>query len=373
VAQRLQRTLGDHVIADGPARDEFAVLITASHAAAVQAALTAAAEALTQQFWIRQALQINVVIGYAQVPRDAATPEELTRRANLALHSASRKTRGHVAAFKPDLETNFHERTFLTRELRRALAENALDVHYQPIVTASGAVIAGVEALLRWNHPTRGAIPPSVFVPVAEKTGLMPELGSFVLRRALSDAMRWPNIYMSVNLSPVQVRDRAFVDVAMDAIAEAGIEPARVMLEITEGVLIEAPEESKASLDLLRACGIKLALDDFGAGYSNLGYLQKYPIDKIKIDKSFVDPLGQSANGGVFIQAIVALGRALGVQVCAEGVETEQQRVLLRLAGCDEMQGYIFSKPVPREEIDRLLAEKPAETARVTARVAARA
>ena len=165
-------------------------------------------------------------------------------------------------------------------------------------------------------------------------------------------------------MAAFETGDPAFVRVAADAIAEFGIDPASVVLEITEGVLIETPEESKASLEVLRGLGIKLALDDFGSGYSNLGYLQKYPIDKIKIDKSFVDPLGGPAIGGAIIQAIVALARALGLQVCAEGVETEQQRVLLRLAGCDEMQGYLFSKPVPRDEIDRLLAARPAPAAR---------
>jgi EAL domain-containing protein (putative c-di-GMP-specific phosphodiesterase class I) len=255
------------------------------------------------------------------------------------------------------METDFHERTFITRELRLALDGNRLDVHYQPIVTADGGAIAGVEALLRWTHATRGPIPPSVFVPIAEQAGLMQELGSFVLRRALSDTRRWPSIYVSVNLSPLQVRDPRFVGIVSDMMAETGTAPGRVVLEITEGVLIDSPEDTKAGLGVLRALGIRLALDDFGSGYSNLSYLQKFPIDKIKIDKAFVDPLGRSANGGVIIQAVVALGRALGLQVCAEGVETEEQRVMLRLAGCDELQGYLFSKAVPREDIDRLLLQ----------------
>jgi len=236
-----------------------------------------------------------------------------------------------------------------------------LEVHYQPIVTANGGAIAGVEALLRWTHATRGVIPPAVFVPIAEQAGLMQDLGSFVLRRALSDANRWPGIYVSVNLSPLQVRDRGFVGVVADMMAETGTEPCRVVLEITEGVLIDSPEETKAGLEVLRGLGVRLALDDFGSGYSNLGYLQKFPIDKIKIDKAFVDPLGRSANGGVIIQAVVALGRALGLQVCAEGVETEEQRVLLRLAGCDELQGYLFSRAVPREDIDRVLTQSTGE------------
>jgi EAL domain-containing protein (putative c-di-GMP-specific phosphodiesterase class I) len=195
-----------------------------------------------------------------------------------------------------------------------------------------------------------------VFVPVAEEAGLMDRLGEFVLRRAVSDAARWPELYISVNLSPVQVRDRAFVDVVSAVLRESGFEPSRLMFEMTEGVLIDNPDEMTARLQELRALGVRLALDDFGSGYSSLSYLQTLPFDKLKVDRSFVMALNQSANGGVIIQAIVALGRALGMGVVIEGVETEEQRVLLRLAGCSEMQGYLFAKPTPRDEIDRLLA-----------------
>jgi EAL domain-containing protein (putative c-di-GMP-specific phosphodiesterase class I) len=209
---------------------------------------------------------------------------------------------------------------------------------------------------LRWTHPARGAIGPADFIPVAEQMGLMDAIGAFVLRRALLEARHWPDIYVAVNLSPVQVRDRAIVDLVRQALSESGVPPERLVLEITEGVLIDNPEEMLKRIADLHALGVRIALDDFGSGYSNLGYLQKFPLDKLKIDKSFVAALGQSANGGVIIQAIVALGRALGLTVLVEGVETEEQRVLLRLAGCDEMQGFLFARPASAKVIDGLLA-----------------
>jgi EAL domain-containing protein (putative c-di-GMP-specific phosphodiesterase class I) len=255
--------------------------------------------------------------------------------------------------------------------LPRALSAGELELHYQPIVAAQGARIVGVEALLRWTHRERGAIGPALFIPVAEQMGLMDTLGAFVLRRALDDAKRWPDLYVAVNLSPLQVRDASIVDLVRSALAESGVKPARLMLEITEGVLIDNPEEMLKRIEDLHALGVRIALDDFGSGYSNLGYLQRFPLDKIKIDRSFVAALGASANGGVIIQAIVALGRALGLSVLVEGVETEQQRVLLRLAGCDEMQGFLFARPTPPQAIDRLLAQ--AKPSRARAGGAARA
>jgi EAL domain-containing protein (putative c-di-GMP-specific phosphodiesterase class I) len=189
----------------------------------------------------------------------------------------------------------------------------------------------------------------------------MDELGHFVLQRALSDAKNWPDLYVSVNLSPLQVRNRGIVDVVRQALVRSGVAPERLVLEITEGVLIDNPEEMVRRMKELRGLGVRIALDDFGSGYSSLGYLQRFPFDKLKIDRSFVIPLGKSANAAVIVQAIVALGRALGVSIVVEGVETEEQRVLLRLAGCDEMQGFLFARPAAVETIARLT--RPASAA----------
>ncbi|MGH6788790.1 MAG: putative bifunctional diguanylate cyclase/phosphodiesterase, partial [Pseudolabrys sp.] len=249
------------------------------------------------------------------------------------------------------------DETFIRHELPRALAANELHLHYQPIVSAQGALIVGVEALLRWTHPERGAIGPAAFIPVAERMDLMDDLGAFVLRRALTDAKRWPGLYVAVNLSPVQMRASAIVDLVRATLYETGVSPSRLVLEITEGVLIDKPDDMLRRIEELHALGVRIALDDFGSGYSSLGYLQRFPFDKLKIDRSFVAPLGRAANASVIVQAIVALGRALDVTVVVEGVETEEQRVLLRLAGCDEMQGFLFAKPAAADEITRMLAQ----------------
>jgi diguanylate cyclase (GGDEF)-like protein len=338
--------------------DEFALVIAASDMAAAEASMASLAGALARPFWIdEQVVQVGVTAGLAHAPRDAQNRDELIRCTDLALRSAKKKQRGGIAYFEPAMEVEFEDRRFLEKELRRALDEKALEVHYQPIVSADGTRIVGAEALLRWTHPQRGAIPPMQFVPVAEQSGLMGRLGEFVLRRAIADARRWPGLYMAVNLSPVQVRDPALVELVSDTLARNDVPPSRLMLEVTEGVLIDNPDEAKARLDALKALGIRLALDDFGTGYSSLTYLQRFNFDKLKIDRGFVTPLGRDAGSTVLMQAIVALGRALDLTLLAEGVETEEQRVLLRLAGCEEMQGYLFARPGPREALDRLLAE----------------
>ena len=302
-------------------------------------------------------VRIGAYAGYAQVPRDATGSDELVRRARLALRAASEKGSGFVTAFEHSIDAQSKDQYFIRRELPRAVVAGALELHYQPIVSADGGRVVGLEALLRWNPPERGPIGPAVFIPIAEQMGLIDRLGAFVLRRALTEAKRWPELYIAVNLSPLQVRDPGIVDLVRDVLAETGVAPARLILEITEGVLIDNPEEMVKRIEDLHALGVRFALDDFGSGYSNLGYLQRFPFDKLKIDRSFVSALGRSANGGVIIQAIVALGRALGLTVVVEGVETEQQRILLRLAGCDEMQGYLFAKPAPAKAIDRLLTQ----------------
>jgi diguanylate cyclase (GGDEF)-like protein len=355
VADRLRRELPTGALAARLRGDRFGIAIPATDAGAALAAARVIRDAASCPLWVNQVVQLGANAGVAIAPEDGVTREELMRRADLALRSAKRRGRGLVVQFSPELESDFDERRFIKRELARALAARAFELHYQPIVRADGGSTVGVEALLRWKHPSRGWIPPADFVRVAEEAGLMDQLGEFVLRRALADAARWPGIYVAVNLSPVQVRDRAFVQLVREVLEETKTEPSRLVLEITEGILIDDPLTAKARLSDLRALGVQLALDDFGSGYSSLAYLQQLPFDKLKIDRGFVAALDQSANTGVIIQAIVTLGRALGMSVLIEGVETEEQRVLLRLAGCTEMQGFLFAQPGPPEEIDRRL------------------
>ena len=357
VARRLNEALPAGAICGRVGGDEFAVTLSATPGIDIEAVIRDMLESVARPHWIDRVVRISAHAGFAQAPRHATTRGELVRRAELALRAAAKKGPGTVVAFESEIDTVSSDQKFIQRELPRALSANALELHYQPIVAAHGARIVGVEALLRWTHAERGSIPPAAFIPVAEQMGLMDALGAFVLRRALDDAKRWPQLYVAVNLSPLQVRDASIVDLVRSVLTESGVKPPRLMLEITEGVLIDNPEEMLRRIEDLHRLGVRIALDDFGSGYSNLGYLQRFPLDKLKIDKSFVAALGAAANAGVIIQAIVALGRALGLSVLVEGVETEQQRVLLRLAGCDEMQGFLFARPAPARTIDRLLEQ----------------
>jgi diguanylate cyclase (GGDEF)-like protein len=342
--------------------DEFAVIIESADAGAEDLLIESLRASLLRPIFRDRMWQITASIGTARAPDHGESGEEIVRRAGLALRAAKRAGRGTARRFEPQIETDYAERRFLLHELQSAIALQAFDLEYQPIVAADGTGMVGVEALLRWTHPTRGPIPPSVFIPLAEQSGLMSQLGEIVLRRALSDGARWPTLSVAVNLSPLQIRDRWLVDLVAKIMTETGIAPSRVVLEVTEGVLIDNPQEAQARLEALRALGVRLALDDFGTGYSSLNYLQKFPFDRLKIDRSFVASLGSSGNTGAIIQSIVTLGHTLGMKVLAEGVENDEQRVLLRLAGCDEMQGYLFAKPKPAAEIDKALA-RPARLA----------
>ncbi len=357
VAARLKEALPADAVCGRVGGDQFAVIFTAGTATDASDVIRAGLDATARPHWVDTVVRISAHAGFAQAPRHADTRGELTRRAGLALRAAAKKGPGAIVGFERAIDAVSADQKFIQRELPRALTANELDVHYQPIVSANGTRIVGVEALLRWTHASRGVIGPATFIPVAEQMGLMDTLGAFVLRRALGEAKRWPDLYVAVNLSPLQVRDRAIVELVRSALAESGVPPSRLMLEITEGVLIDNPDEVLKRIGDLHRLGVRIALDDFGSGYSNLTYLQRFPLDKLKIDRSFVSVLGTSSNGGVIIQAIVALGRALGLSVLVEGVETEQQRVLLRLAGCDEMQGFLFARPAPATAIDRLLAQ----------------
>jgi diguanylate cyclase (GGDEF)-like protein len=358
IARRLKEALPPLAVCGRIASDEFAITLTAPHGVDAEAVIRAALETVAHPHWIDNVVRVSAHAGLAQAPSDATTRGELTRRAELALRTAAKKGPGTIVTFDHSIDTVSADLKFIHRELPRAISAHELELSYQPIVSSHGGRMVGVEALLRWTHPSRGIITPATFIPVAEQMGLMDKIGAFVLRRALHEARRWPeDLYVAVNLSPLQVRDETVIDMVRAALIESAVTPSRLVLEITEGVLIDNPDEMVKRIKDLHALGVRVALDDFGSGYSNLGYLQRFPLDKLKIDKSFVAALGRSSNGGVIIQAIVALGRALGLSVLVEGVETEHQRVLLRLAGCDEMQGFLFAKPAPASAIDRLLAQ----------------
>jgi EAL domain-containing protein (putative c-di-GMP-specific phosphodiesterase class I) len=248
----------------------------------------------------------------------------------------------------------------LLGEILEGLERDEFHLVYQPQMLADGSRVACVEALLRWNHPTRGPVGPADFVAEAERNGAIRQLGAFVLRRACQDAAAWDSVSIAVNVSGNQLTDPAFVDLVIAAASHAGLPLARLELELVENVLIENFELVHSVLARLRTLGVRIALDDFGAGYSSLTYLRKLPLDKLKIDKSFVDDLNSPVSAAI-IQAIVAMAKALNLKTTAEGVETDAQRLFLRVAGCELLQGYLFSRPIPPAEMGELLARVQVE------------
>jgi diguanylate cyclase (GGDEF)-like protein/PAS domain S-box-containing protein len=292
-------------------------------------------------------------VGIALAPQHGGDLDQLLKNADLAMYAAKAAGRRTYRFFEPEMNARVKARRILEIDLRQAIAEGALEVHYQPVLNLQDDRITGCEALLRWRHPERGMIPPSEFIPVAEETGLISELGKWVLTTACAEAATWPdNIKLAVNVSPVQFKDETFALKVVAALAASGLSAGRLELEITEAVLISDDEAALAILHQLRSAGVRIALDDFGTGYSSLSYLQRFPFDKIKIDRCFVDTIVESS---CIVQAVVNIAAARNIVTTAEGVETEQQRDLLRTLGCTEMQGYLFSPARPAAVLRQLL------------------
>ncbi|MXQ10768.1 putative bifunctional diguanylate cyclase/phosphodiesterase [Microvirga makkahensis] len=299
-------------------------------------------------------------IGVALAPEAGSERVEIVRKADIALYRAKEDGRGCHRIFSSAMDETVKVRSSIEDELRAALTTGeGFEVAYQAQVAAAGKSIVGLEALLRWRHPALGTILPEQFIPVAEQTGLIIRLGEWVLHEACSVSQRWPDLFISINLSPIQFRSENFAERVIAIVRASGADPRKIELEVTEGVLLDAGGETANALRKLRRAGFRIALDDFGTGYSSLGYLQKFEVDKIKIDRSFVKNLGQDENATAIVEAIVALGQALNLTVTAEGVETREQGRFLDKAGCDELQGYLFSKALPTEQIALLLAAPP--------------
>lgn len=295
-------------------------------------------------------------VGIAATAGEAMTADELLRRADLALYEAKARGKNRHVAFEPSMDDRLQARRAIENALSIDIADERLQVLYQPIVSAADGLLVGVEALSRWHHPELGHVSPSQFIEIAEDAGLIQQLGRQVLHRACADAARWHGITVSINVSPVQVRSHALIDEIGAALAQSGLAPHRLTLEITETALINDRELAKAMFDRLRASGVRLALDDFGTGYSSLAYLRDFKFDCLKIDHRFAHAL---ARGDLAVlAAIVALGHALELAVIAEGVETPVQRDMLRAAGCDGFQGYYFGYPMTAAEIDAILASR---------------
>jgi predicted signal transduction protein with EAL and GGDEF domain len=301
---------------------------------------------------------VGASVGIAIAPGDGADADRLLKNADMALYRAKSDGRSTFCFFEAEMDARAQARRRLEVDLRKALATGEFQLHYQPLVELTSGAITGFEALLRWPHASRGMIPPAEFVPVAEETGLIGQLGAFVLRRACADAAAWPDdARVAVNLSPLQFRTGNLLQVVMDALKETGLRPGRLELEITETLLLERSESVLATLHALRALGVRISMDDFGTGYSSLSYLRSFPFDKIKIDRSFVNGMKTQADSQAIVRAIVSLGSSLGITITAEGVETESDLACLKAEGCNEGQGYLFSKAQPQAEVMRLLKE----------------
>ena len=299
---------------------------------------------------------IGVSIGIAVSPNDGSTADELLKNADLALHRAKAEGRGTYRFFEAAMDADMQARCKLQLDLRKALSQGELQLYYQPVVNLERDEICGLEALMRWAHPERGMISPGMFIPVAEETGLIVPIGEWALRKACADAAQWPeHIKVAVNLSPAQFKSRNLVQMVFAALAASGLSASRLELEITESVLLHDNAATVATLHQLRSLGVRIAMDDFGTGYSSLSYLRSFPFDKIKIDRCFVKDLGEATDGSVAIlRAVANLGLSLGMITTAEGVETEQQMQKVREEGCTEMQGFLFSPPRPKGDIERL-------------------
>ena len=282
---------------------------------------------------------------------DARTDgDEALRQADLAMYRAKDAGRGRFQFYEPEMDLALKSRHALERDLREALRAETLTMVYQPQLDGDRRVV-GVEALVRWTHAERGPVSPAFFVSIAEECGLIDELGEFTLRRAFTDSLRWPRLTVAVNVSAIQIRAGDFDRLAGRLLRETGADPRRIELEITEGILLEDDEVTQETLGRLRAMGFSLALDDFGTGYSSLAYLRRYPIDKIKIDRSFITNLGAEREAEAVVGAIVKLARALNLKVIAEGVETDAQRSGLSRAGCHNIQGFLYSPPIPADAV----------------------
>ena len=295
-------------------------------------------------------------IGIALAPRDGSDIDRILKNADLAMYAAKAAGRRTYRFFETDMEAEVRARRSLEMDLRQALVDGGFEVYYQPCLGLQTNAITGCEALVRWRHPQRGMISPAEFIPLAEDTGLINQLGEWVLTTACREAVSWPgNIRLAVNVSPIQFRSGTLALKVMAALAASGLAASRLELEITEAVLIRDDEAALAVLHDLRAIGVRIALDDFGTGYSSLSYLQRFPFDKIKIDRCFITDIAEPEGSSSIVQAVVNIAADRHMTTTAEGVETEQQRDLLRELGCAEMQGYLFSPPKPAAEIRPML------------------
>lgn len=359
VAQRLQHCVRDEDVVARISGDEFAIVqVNVASPNQVRLVADRILEAISAPYEIAtQRIVVGTSIGIALSPNDGADGETLLRNADLAMYRAKHDGRGIYRFFDRQMSAEVQARHSLKQDLRDALTNQEFELFYQPQVSVEGNALAGFEALLRWHHPVRGLVPPSEFIPLAEESGLIVPIGAWVLREACAQAQSWPSdVKVAVNVSVVQLRQRSFIETVVLALGSSGLSPHRLEIEITESLLADTSPATIDKLTQLHDLGVRIALDDFGTGYSSLSYLRTLPIDKIKIDRSFVKDLQDGGeNALVLVRSVANIGSTLGMIVCAEGVETPEQLTTIRDEGCTEMQGYLFSRPVPVSEIKQLL------------------
>ncbi len=303
---------------------------------------------------------IGTSVGIAFSPQDGTDPDQLLKNADLALYRAKQDGRGVYRMFQQDMDAQMQARRVLEIDLRTALGGSQLELFYQPLIGLRVQAVVGFEALLRWRHPSKGLVPPDLFIPLAEEIGAIVPIGEWALLTACTAAAGWPDdLKVAVNLSPVQFKSNNLVAAVRAALSCSGLSPSRLELEITETVMLKDTATTLATLHELHALGVSIAMDDFGTGYSSLGYLHRFPFDRIKIDQSFVRELGRQRDCDAIVRAVTALSRALGMETTAEGVETVEQLRALAQAGCSVVQGYLFSRPVPEAAIAELLGSMP--------------
>src|SRR5262249_42961955 len=336
--------------------DEFAILQTlvADHKEGAVALASRILEALGELYDLDgHKVAIGASIGIALAPEDGTEAEQLLRNADLGLYRVKSAGRNGFRFFEPAMEAEARSRHALERDLREAALRGEFELHYQTIVDFATRQVCGAEALVRWRHPQHGLILPDRFISLAEEIGVISQLGEWIVRRACAEAARWPpHVRLAINLSPLKSPRGDLPATIARALDESGLPPHRLELEITESVLLEPNDQNFVTLRRLKELGVSIVLDDFGTGYSSLTYLHMFPFDKIKIDKSFVHKLSTSAECAAIVCAVVGLGGSLGIETVAEGVETAEQFALLRVAGCSQARGYLFSRPVPVAQLD---------------------
>jgi diguanylate cyclase (GGDEF)-like protein len=359
IGARLRSALNDGDIIARLGGDEFAILHRVSGPDSTSRLAQGLIDAMSKHNFIEgHEICIGLSAGIVIAPEDGNECDQLMRYADLALYRAKAEGRNTYRFYKPEMSVKMQSRHLLELDLRRALQAGEFGLVYQPQVTLATNELAGMEVLMRWAHPKRGAVSPEEFIPIAEDTGLIASFGAWVLHQACTEAVCWPEqVRVAVNLSPAQLRDRGFMATVKRTLAETGLPAQRLELEITERVLMQKDESVLSVLHQLRSCGIRIALDDFGTGYSSLNYLRSFPFDRIKIDRSFTADTHCSRGGEAIIQAIATLGASLGIETTAEGVETSEQLDAMRRAGCTEVQGFLLSRPRPAYELPAVFSQ----------------